>query len=93
MRGGRVGAIWSAERFLISLTMFAVGVFALVNWDAVLPDRRDVLTLGPLPIRPRALLAAKVAAGASALGLTVAALNCFAAFAWPLVLRRRGRGS
>src|SRR6476659_7042948 len=40
MRGGRVEAIWSAERFLISLTMFAVGAFALVNWDAALPDRR-----------------------------------------------------
>ena len=51
-----------------------------------------MLTLGPLPVRPRALLAAKVAAGASALGLTVAALNCFAAFAWPLVLAPAGAG-
>src|SRR5262249_55578310 len=50
-RGGLAGPVWSAERFLISLTMLMVGMFALVSWDSAFPDRRDVLVLGPLPVR------------------------------------------
>jgi hypothetical protein len=83
---------WSAERFLVSLTMLVVGVFALLSWDSTFPDRRDVLVLAPLPIRGRTLFAAKIAAAASALGLTVAAWNSLAGFAWPLALAPAGSG-
>src|SRR5450631_4796835 len=42
---------WSVERFMVSLTMLVVGVFALLSWDSAFPDRRDVLVLAPLPVR------------------------------------------
>ena len=77
---------WTAERLLISLAMLVAGVFALLNWESTFPDRRDALALGPLPIRPRTLFAAKVAAAVTALGVTLAAWNCLAGFAWPPML-------
>jgi hypothetical protein len=84
--------VWGAERFVVSLTMLVVGVFALLNWDSTFLDRRDVLVLAPLPIRGRTLFAAKIAAAASALGLTVVAWNSLAGFAWPLALAPGGSG-
>lgn len=84
--------VWSAERFLVSLTMLVVGVFALLSWDSTFPDRRDVLVLAPLPVRGRTLFAAKIAAAASAMGLTVAVFNSLAGFAWPMALAPPGSG-
>jgi hypothetical protein len=86
------GAIWQTERFLISLTMLIVGVFALLSWDSTFPDRRDVLVLTPLPIRGRTLFVAKVAAVGSALVLVVAAWNSLGAIAWPMILAPHGSG-
>jgi len=80
-----IGA-WTMEHFLIATTMLAVGLFAVLSWESTFPDRRDVLVLGPLPVRARTLFLAKVAAVASALGLTLAALHSLAGLAWPLAL-------
>ena len=85
-------AMWPVERFLVSLTMLVVGLFALLSWDFIFPDRRDVLVLGPLPVREHTLFAAKIAAAASALGLTVMAWNSLAGFAWPVALAPAGYG-
>lgn len=63
-----------------------MGIFALLNWDSTFLDCSDVLVLGPLPVPVRTLVAAKIAAGASALALTVAAWNSLAGFVWPLTL-------
>lgn len=80
-----IGA-WTMEHFLIATTMLAVGLFAVLSWESTFPDRRDVLVLGALPVRARTLFLAKVAAVASALGLTLAALHVVAGIAWPLAL-------
>ncbi len=74
---GLLGA-WTAEHFVISTTMLVVGLFAVMSWDSMFPDRRDVLVLSPLPVRAPALFAAKAAAVATGLGVTVLALNAFA---------------
>jgi CubicO group peptidase (beta-lactamase class C family) len=84
-----------AQHFVIATTMLVVGLFAVLSWDATFPDRRDVLVLAPLPVRARTMFLAKVAAVASALGLTIVLLHCamglilpllFAAYASPAVL-------
>ena len=49
-------AAWSDEEFLISTTMAVVGIFAVLAWDSVFPDRRDGLILGLLPLRPQMVL-------------------------------------
>ncbi|MBZ5575140.1 MAG: hypothetical protein LAP40_01110 [Acidobacteriia bacterium] len=76
-------AAWGDEEFLISTTMAVVGIFAVIAWNAVLPDRRDSLVLGPLPVRARTIIAAKVAAMLTALGISVAAVNVFIGTVFP----------
>jgi hypothetical protein len=66
---------WPVEHSLIAVTMLVVGMFSVLSWDSTFPNRRDVLVLAPLPVRPRTIFLAKVAASAAALSLTVAALN------------------
>ncbi len=84
--GNNLIAAWSMEHFLIATTMLAVGLFAVLSWDSTFPDRRDVLVLAPLPLRTRTLFLAKVAASATALSVTVAALNSATGIALPMVL-------
>ncbi len=79
-------AIWQVEHFLIATTMLVMGLFAVLSWDSTFPDRRDVLVLAPLPVRPRTVFLAKAAALGAALGLTVAALNGLPAVTWGLFL-------
>ena len=80
-----VGA-WTAEHFLIATTMLVVGLFAVLSWESTFPDKRDVLVLGPLPVRAGTMFLAKVASVATALGLTLALLHGLAGIAWPLAL-------
>lgn len=83
---GQVFGPFAFEHFLISTVMLVVGLFAVLSWDSTFPDRRDVLVLAPLPVRPRTFFVAKVAAVSSALGLTILALNALPGLAWPLAL-------
>jgi hypothetical protein len=80
------------ELFLISTTMLVVGLFAVLSWDTMFPDRRDVLVLAPLPIRMRTLFSAKIAAVATALSITVIALHSFASLVWPMVFAPADKG-
>ena len=76
---------WDREYKLIALTMVTVGLFAVLSWDSAFPDRRDVLVLAPLPVRARTLFLAKIAALATALSVTVLALNVLTGLVWPPV--------
>ena len=76
---------WTMEHFLIATTMVVVGLFAVLSWDSAFPDRRDVLVLGPLPVRTQTLFLAKLAAFGASLALPVLALNAFAGFLWPML--------
>ena len=80
----RLIAVLAMEHFLIATTMLVVGLFAVVSWDSMFPDRRDVLILSPLPIRARTLFLAKVAAVATVLGLTVGVVNVFSSMTSPV---------
>jgi hypothetical protein len=77
---------WRGEQALISGMMLVVGLVAVVSWDSTFPDRRDVMILTPLPVAPRVILFAKVAASAALLGLAILTLNFATGVAWPLFL-------
>jgi hypothetical protein len=77
---------WTFEHFLIATTMLVIGVFAVLSWNAMFPGHGDVLVLGPLPIRAHTILLARLAAVATALGLTILALHVAAGMVWPLAL-------
>lgn len=70
----------------VSLMMLVAGLIAVVSWDAIFPDRRDVLVLGPLPVRPRTILAAKVATCGAVLGIALLSLASGMGLALPLVV-------
>jgi len=61
-----------------------VGLVSVLSWDSLIPDRRDIFVLGPLPIRTITLFAAKLAAVGAAVGLVVLSLNIFSGLGWPL---------
>jgi hypothetical protein len=74
------------EQRLISTMMLIAGLVAVMSWDATFPDRRDIMVISPLPVRPTTILFAKVAAASAVLGLSVLALNFASGVALPLVL-------
>ena len=85
----RLTFAWGIEHFLIATTMLAVGVFAVLGWGSMFPDRRDIMVLAPLPVRARTILAAKLAALGVGLAAIVLALHVVAGVAWPLRLNAK----
>lgn len=82
----RLGFTLFMAHFLVAATMLVVGIFAVLSWDSIFPDRRDVFVLAPLPLRARTMFLAKVAATATALSLVVVFLNCATGLTWPFAL-------
>jgi hypothetical protein len=66
---------WVTEQHLFAIMILVVGLFAVVTWDSAFPDRRDAMVLTPLPVRPRTILAAKLAASGAILAVAILALN------------------
>ena len=58
--GRLMAAATGDEQFLIGTTMAVVGIFGVLAWGAMLPDRRDALVLGALPVDWRIVLGAKL---------------------------------
>jgi hypothetical protein len=81
---------WTVEQSALSNMLVVVGLISVVTWDATFPDRRDVLALGHLPVKPRTILLAKLSASAALIGLAMATLNWASGFSWALVF---GEGS
>jgi len=74
------------EHYLISTMMLVAGLITVVSWDSIFPDRRDIMVLGSLPLRSATILAAKVGASASLLGIAILALNTAPGLVAPLLL-------
>src|ERR1700728_4221927 len=60
-------SLWNDTEFLISTSIAVAGLLAVLAWNAVFPDRRDCLVLGPLPVSTPVIIVAKLAAMATAL--------------------------
>lgn len=74
-------------------SMAVIGFVAVLEWDALFPDRRDYTTLTVLPLRVPTLFAAKLAALAAFLGLFIADLNAVSTFLYPCVAMEAHGGS
>lgn len=75
--------LWLMEHFLIATTMLVVGLFSVLCWESIFPDRNDVLVLAPLPVRVSTLFRAKLAALIAALSLSILSLNSISGLVWP----------
>ena len=84
---------WVDQDLLIATTMAVAGMFTVLAWNNILPDRRDCLVLGLLPVRTRTVFLAKLAALATALGVAVTALNVFSGLAYPCAIAAPGSGA
>lgn len=74
------------EHYLISTMMLVAGLITVVSWDSTFPDRRDIMVLAPLPVRPGMILAAKLSASSSLLLIALLALNTMPGLVGPLLL-------
>jgi hypothetical protein len=84
--------LWTVEHLFIATTMTIVGLLAVLSWESSFPDRRDLLVLGPLPVRVRTVFLAKLSALAGVLGFSIISLNCFIGLVWPLFFSDPGTG-
>ncbi len=80
--------VWSLQHFLIATTMLLVGLFAVLTWNSVFPDKRDLMILAPLPVSTRTLFLAKIAAVGTALGLLLITLHALAGIFWPFAFNK-----
>lgn len=74
---------WHMEHYLISTMMLVIGLITVVSWESTFPDRRDVMVLLPLPVKPRTILLAKITASCAVLGLAILTLNIAAGVVLP----------
>jgi hypothetical protein len=81
-----VGMFWTVEQRMIFTMMLVVGLFAVISWDSIFPDRRDIMVLAPLPLHSHTILISKLAAVGAVMGLAVLALNFAVSCALSLLL-------
>jgi quinol-cytochrome oxidoreductase complex cytochrome b subunit len=77
--------VWTMAHLLIATTFTAVGLSTILAWDSLVPDRRDVLILGPLPLHTRTLFFAKLAGVGALPALVIASVNVFTGLTWPFL--------
>lgn len=66
---------WNATHLLISSAMLVSSVITVLSWDGFFPDRRDILSLSPLPVKTGTVVLAKIAAVVSVVGMLTAAFS------------------
>jgi hypothetical protein len=82
--------VWQVEQGQISNMLLVIGLCTVITWDATFPDRRDLAVIGPLPIRPRTILLAKLSATCGLLGIAILSLNFASSCSWSLVIGGSG---
>ena len=84
---------WQDEEFLIATTLAVTAFLMVLSWETLIPDRRDCIALGVLPVHSRVILLAKLAAIGCAACSAVTVVNCFTSICYPLVLLPKGAGA
>ena len=69
----------------VSFSMISTGLLTVFIWDTLVFDKRDAMVLGPLPLRGRTIVAAKVAALATFLVGTALAVNVISGVSYGFV--------
>lgn len=88
----RAAVSWSDQEFLMSMTIAVAGIFVIICWDALFPDRTDCMVLSALPVRPRTVLAAKLAAVFTVFAFLVTAANAVPMLVFPTLMIANGTG-
>ncbi len=75
---------------LIVFSMVAMSVLALLVWDAVYPDRRDVRILGAIGLKRRTMVVGRVSALAAVAVIVSAGMNALSSLVFGFVLAGYG---
>lgn len=78
-------ALRADELWLVTLTMSAVGLLATLKWQSLFPGPRDYHALGSLPLRPRQIFLAKLAALLTVTAAAVIVFTALPSVMFPLV--------
>jgi hypothetical protein len=89
-RSQLIWALWNDEEFLLSATIAIAGLVAVLAWNAFLPERKDCVVLGALPLPLATIALAKTAAAATVMAIAVTAVNVFTGPAFPLAIAGPG---
>jgi hypothetical protein len=74
------------KTFYLGFSMIASGFLTAIAWSSLLPDRRDTLILGALPVQPRTIIAAKLAALAGFIAIVAVSMHAMAGFFFGAIL-------
>ena len=80
------------KTFYLGFAMIASGLLTTIVWSTLLPDRRDTLILGSLPVGSSTIVAAKLAALTGYVLLTAAAMHVIGAVFFGAVLATNASG-
>jgi hypothetical protein len=84
-----IGHLRSDAEFLVSITLAVTGLFSVLAWNNLLPDRRDCLILGLLPVRTRTVAWSRLAAVLTCIGVLIVLTNGLTGFTFPYMLARQ----
>lgn len=74
------------KAFYLGYSMSVLGIVLALEWDSLMPDRRDFTVLRPFPIRLRTLLAAKAAALLGFWAVFTLLINGISSIMFPVVV-------
>ena len=74
------------KTFYLGFSMIASGLLTAIAWSSLLPDHRDTLILGTLPVKPRTVVIAKLAALAGYVAIVAVSMHAMAAFFFGAIL-------
>jgi len=66
----------------IGFAMVASAILSAITWSSVLPDRRDSLVLGVLPVRPASIIGAKLVAVCTYVAIVSVAMHTLASLSF-----------
>ncbi len=74
------------KAFYLGVSMLSAGGLTAIAWTSVLPDRRDTLILGAMPVAPSVVVAAKLAALGAYIGIIAAGTHLAGTLFWASLL-------
>ena len=74
------------KAFYLGVSMLSAGGLTAIAWTSLLPDRRDTLILGAMPVAPSIVVAAKLAALAAYVGVIAAGTHLAGTLFWASLL-------
>ena len=83
---GLRAASMAEKAFYLGVSMVTAGGLTAIAWTSLLPDRRDTLILGALPIRPSLVVVAKLVALVAYIGLIAIGTHLAGTLFWASML-------